>query len=238
MGSWNGNTNVIRGPWKHQTRASTRRAAKLASISAVTSADRAFSVAKIDDHHSEGIQSLCHHLVTMPAEVPISDASALRAPNASLGPHSSMTEQNDLISDDMAPALGQFVLKGKAFLSLDGNSALGHIVRMAALDIEEQFKEQFIERVRQARASTGLSQVKIAEALGVPQDRYKWWEQLGEKGRLMPHHLMPRFCTICRVDYVWLGTGHGKMKAAEPVAPEEAPIPAPKVKKTRGKRAA
>lgn len=227
------NGNVI--DLRH-TRASSRRAAKLARRSADTSASRAFSVSRIDDHRSGGIQSRCHHFVTMPADAPISDASASRAPWASLAPQSSMTERNDVICD-MPPLLGQFVLKCKDPASLDGEMSLGHTVRMAPTDEKELFKQQFVDRAKRARASTGKKQWEIALAMGVEQDEYKHWE--GK--RLMPHHLIARFCLVCQVDPIWMLTGHGKMKgtpAPQPVELAEQPTAVAKPKRRRAKRAA
>ena len=111
-------------------RASSRRAAKFVSRSAESSTDLAFSVARIDAHHSGGIQSRCHHLVTMPAEAPISEAMESRAPYASLGPQSSMTSLKDVIFD-MPTSLGQFVPNGNASVSTDNIKLSGHTVPMS-----------------------------------------------------------------------------------------------------------
>ncbi len=85
---------------------------------------------------------------------------------------------------------------------------------MPGTETETQYKQAFIERVRQARAESRMTQQEVADALQQPQDHYKHWEQLGPKGRLMPHHLIPAFCIVCRVDLHWLLTGR-KMKKAE-----------------------
>lgn len=108
---------------------------------------------------------------------------------------------------------------------------------MADSDEKEHFKQEFIDRVRRARGSTGKKQWEIAHAMGVEQDEYKHWESK----RLMPHHLIARFSFSCQVDPVWLLTGHGKMKgsprpelaaATEPAAPRAQP------KRTRARRTA
>jgi hypothetical protein len=200
---------VIRGPWRH-ARASSRRAARFVSKSAETLAARAFSVAKIDAHHSDGIQSRCHHLVTMPADAPISEASAIRAPGALMGPQSSMTERND-VTCDIPGDLGQSVLKRKTFLSLDGGIALGHTVPMAAKNLKAQLDQAFISRVIKAREASGMTQQEVADGMGIPQDHYKHWE----KSRAMPHYLIPRFCIVVRVEDGWLISNRGPMKRQE-----------------------
>ena len=78
----------------------------------------------------------------------------------------------------------------------------------------------------------GWKQWQMAEALGMPQDKYKQYE-----GRsLLPHHLVRRFCLIARVDLEWLMTGQGKMRMAP--LPDMVPDikPAAPVKATRAKR--
>lgn len=112
---------------------------------------------------------------------------------------------------------------------------------MAESDAELKYKQEFIGRIRSARASTGMKQWQVALAMDVPQDHYKHWEQVGPKGRLLPHHLIPRFCYATHVDPAWLLTGHGRMKgspqpalatAQEPDAPRAQP------KRTRARRTA
>jgi hypothetical protein len=218
----------------HALTSTTSRAANAANKSAVTPAVRAFSVATTADHHSAGIQSRCHHLVTVPAEAPISEPMASLAPCASLGPQSSMTARNEVIFD-MSTLLGQNVLKSKAVPSLDCGRSLGQNVPMVAIDEKESFKQEFIDRVRRARASTGKKQWEIALAMGVEQDEYKHWEAK----RLMPHHLIARFCFACQVDPVWLLTGHGRMKGSPtPELVREEAAPAAKPRRQRAKRAA
>lgn len=217
-----------------QTRASsTSRAAKVVSKSAVTPASRARSVASSADQYSAGMLLRWNHFVTIPPVAPISEASASLAPCASLGPHSSMIARNEVREDAevaaksvMPTPLGQIVLKGKSVLSLDCGRPLGQTVRMAESDAEVEYKQSFIERVRLARTSTGMKQWQIALAMDVPQDHYKHWE----RSRLIPHHLIPRFCFATHVEPAWLLTGHGRMKGTPgpeivraPAAPAIAP---------------
>lgn len=109
--------------------------------------------------------------------------------------------------------------------------SLGQTVRMSESDLETQYKEEFTARVKAARIATGMKQWQVAEALGVPQDHYKHWE----KSRLMPHHLIGRFCLVTRVDPVWIMTGHGEkpLKALHVAASEPAPVAKPKRARSR-----
>ncbi|MDI3563533.1 helix-turn-helix domain-containing protein [Bradyrhizobium sp. Arg816] len=104
---------------------------------------------------------------------------------------------------------------------------------MADSETETQYKQSFTRRVAEARVALGWKQWQMAEALGMPQDKYKQYE-----GRsLLPHHLIRRFCLIARVDMEWLMTGQGKMTLAPlpPVVPDIQPAPATKVRRTRRK---
>lgn len=118
---------------------------------------------------------------------------------------------------------------------MDAKKFLGHNVRMAESDTEAQFKQEFIERVAAARIATGKKQWQVAELLNVPQDHYKHWE----KGRLMPHHLIGRFCLVTNVDPVWLMTGKGQkpLKAPHVVETEE-PKASQKPKRAKRSKAA
>jgi hypothetical protein len=224
---------VVRLVQRH-ARTSTSRAAKRVRRSAVTPASTALDVDSTDDHHSAGMLSLCHHFVTMPAETPISDPMANLAPWASFGPQSSMTSRNEVISI-MPQPLGQLVLKRKAKLSLDDFTALGQNVPMTEADDKETYRTDFIDRVRRARGSTGKKQWEIALSMGVEQDEYKHWESK----RLMPHHLIARFCFACHVDPVWMLTGHGRMKGTpSPELVHAASETPSKTKRARGKRVA
>ena len=92
------------------------------------------------------------------------------------------------------------VLKRKDFVSFDCGLSLGHTVRMVENETEAQFKQEFTKRVKAARAALGWKQWQMADALDMPQDKYKQYE-----GRsLLPHHLIGRFCLIAHVDPVWL----------------------------------
>ena len=106
---------------------------------------------------------------------------------------------------------------------------------MAESETETQYKQRFMERVAEARIARGLKQWQLAEALGMPQDKYKQYE-----GRsLLPHHLIGRFCIVTRVEPEWLITGRGQ-KPLKPIHLTESapPVAAPKPNKRRSKRAA
>lgn len=109
-------------------------------------------------------------------------------------------------------------------------------------DQKQQYRLEFIDRVRSARESTGKKQWEIALAMGVEQDEYKHWEQLGAKGRVIPTHLIARFCFACHVDPAWLLTGHGRMKGSPaPELAHEEPVKvlakdAPAKKQATGRR--
>jgi len=101
---------------------------------------------------------------------------------------------------------------------------------------EAQFKQEFTRRVKEARQSLGWKQWQMANALDMPQDKYKQYE-----GRsLLPHHLIGRFCLITRIDPNWLMTGRGEkpIQPIKAVPSEEQPTPVKAVKAKRRKRAA
>lgn len=99
---------------------------------------------------------------------------------------------------------------------------------------EAQYKQAFMKRVAEARIARGLKQWELAQKLDMEQDRYKQYETRS----LLPHHLIGRFCLICRIEADWLLTGHGQkpIKALEVVASE--PKPATKPKKAKSRRVA
>jgi hypothetical protein len=211
----------------HARASSSSRAAKAANLSALNPAADARSVASTEDHHSAGILFLCPHLVTRGTVVPTSDAIASRE-----GQSSTMARKEAI--SVMRRNLGQFVLKRKAVLSLDARNRLGHTVPMAESDAKAEYEQEFIDRVKSARIATGKKQWQIAELLGIKQDVYKHYEV----GRLLPHHLVGRFCLLCSIDPVYLMTGKGPkpLRATHAVEAEAPPIPKPK--RARRSRAA
>ena len=216
----------------HHARASTvSRAARDVRTSADRDFSRAFSDARTEAHHSAGILSRCHHFETAGTAAPTSAAIASREG------HNSITALN-VGKSVMTRLIGHLVLKRKAILSLDADLSLGHTVRMADSETETEYKQSFIARVAQARIARNMKQWQIAEAMGIAQDKYKQYESRS----LLPHHMIGRFCIICRVEPEWLVTGRGakplqplKVAAGKPDAP---PKPIAKRKRSRSKRAA
>lgn len=92
-------------------------------------------------------------------------------------------------------------------------------------------------RVAAARAALGWKQWQMAEALDMPQDKYKQYE----KRSLLPHHLIRRFCLISRIDMEWLLTGRGKMRLGElpEFTPDIQPAkPQPRIRKAKARKVA
>jgi hypothetical protein len=101
---------------------------------------------------------------------------------------------------------------------------------MADSDEKAQYELAFIERVKAARGATGKKQWQVAHLMNIKQDQYKHYET----GRVIPHHLIGRFCLICNIDPNWLLTGMGTkpLPPLHPVETEQAPVP----KASRAKR--
>ena len=218
---------VVQFPKRH-ARASSRAASAM-SLSEVRPDFFARSVDNIAAHLSDGMLPRCHHLLTAGSPAPMSAASD------SLEGQSPITSLKDLISVAMPQHLGQLVLRRKDKVALDAEKLSGHNVRMAESETEAQFKQLFTDRVRTARVATGLKQWQVAELLGIPQDKYKQYE-----GRsLLPHALVGRFCTICRINPEWLFTGIGQKPLRPPhlVETEEAPAVAKPKRAKRSKAA-
>jgi hypothetical protein len=105
---------------------------------------------------------------------------------------------------------------------------------MADSDEELQYKQEFTKRVKAARGSLGWKQWQMAEALNMPQDKYKQYE-----GRtLLPHYLIGRFCLVTHVDPGWLMTGHGEKPLKALAVASSTPQHAEKPKRQQKSRAA
>jgi transcriptional regulator with XRE-family HTH domain len=98
---------------------------------------------------------------------------------------------------------------------------------MTDSDEKAKYEQEFIARVKAARRATGKKQWQVAELMGIKQDQYKHYET----GRVIPHHLIGRFCLICNVDPNWLITGKGPKPLQPPQVVETEPAPVPKVKR-------
>ena len=91
---------------------------------------------------------------------------------------------------------------------------------MADSDVKTRYEQEFVERVKAARIATGKKQWQIAELMDIKQDQYKHFET----GRVIPHHLIGRFCLICSIDPNWLLTGKGTNPLQPPHAVESGEI--------------
>lgn len=218
---------VVRFRERHARTSADSLAAKAVRTPAVTRLSLATPVASIAAHHSAGIPSRCHHFETADAPAPISAAIASREG------HSSITDRK-VDRSLITTVLGQLVLNCKDNLALDVTLSLGQTVPMADSDIKAQYEQEFIARVRAARIATGKKQWQVAELMGIKQDQYKHYEV----GRVIPHHLVGRFCLICSIDPAWLMTGKGAKPLQPPHAVETKEVPIPKPKRTKRSRAA
>lgn len=72
---------------------------------------------------------------------------------------------------------------------------------MGSANIASKFKSDFIARVKAAREAR-FTQAEIADLLQIPQDRYKQYETRS----ILPHFLIPKFCTACGISVEYLFT--------------------------------
>ena len=79
---------------------------------------------------------------------------------------------------------------------------------------EATFNSSFVQRVKDARAASGLTQAQAADSLGIPLERYKKYEQRTQ----LPHYLAERFCDLTGIDIHYLMTGKFQ-KPHTPVGP-------------------
>lgn len=180
------------------------RAASDVSLSDERPTAAATAVARMADHHSTGIESRFHHLLTCVVVAPMSDAIA------TLEPQRSMIERND-VGADMESSIGHNGLIGKAILADDCGEPFQHYCGMPKRPARTTFKKGFIGRVRAARRAKGLTQDQVAIALGLgTQNDYKHYE----KRSYLPHDLIEPFCLLCGVEIGYLYTG----KKAYPVS--------------------
>lgn len=105
---------------------------------------------------------------------------------------------------------------------------------MAERDIKAQYEQEFIARAKAARIATGKKQWQVAELMDIKQDQYKHYET----GRVIPHHLIGRFCLICSIDPNWLLTGKGAKPLQPPHVVEAEEKPAARPKRAKRSRAA
>jgi transcriptional regulator with XRE-family HTH domain len=69
------------------------------------------------------------------------------------------------------------------------------------------------DRIRLARRHAGLSQAKLAEAIGVQRSAVSHWESPQGKNPSVDH--MRAVAMIAGITFEWLATGRGKMQLSE-----------------------
>lgn len=182
------------------------RAPSRAASSASTSAVIPFCMARGDEtierHHSGGIRSRCFHLRTAAGPAPISEAKAS-------GDGQSPITDRKLEASDIKPLIGQFVLERKAKMSRASNGVRRQNRPMGDEPAKSLYKKQFQHRVREARMASGYTQEEMADLLNLGeggQGKYKQWETRD----FLPHHVIPRFCLIAKINADWLFTGQGR----------------------------
>jgi transcriptional regulator with XRE-family HTH domain len=72
------------------------------------------------------------------------------------------------------------------------------------------YKKAFIQRTKQAREASKLTQAETANLLGIPQDHYKQYETRS----MLPRQLIPPFCAIMRVTELWLLAGRDRHRSS------------------------
>lgn len=127
-----------------------------------------------------------------------------------------MTERNEAISR-MDILIRPFVLKDKSMMSSDFAPGDGCNVLMG----KTEFKQEFMNRVTQAREARGLNQEEMATLLGIKQSKYHKYESRS----YMPHDLVPLFCLASGIEVHWLFTGRRRPaeQAQTPAAASKPP---------------
>jgi len=69
------------------------------------------------------------------------------------------------------------------------------------------------DRIRLARRHSGLSQAKLAEAIGVQRSAVSHWESPQGKNPSVDH--LRAVAMVASVTFEWLATGRGKMQLSE-----------------------
>ncbi|MFZ5636397.1 MAG: helix-turn-helix transcriptional regulator [Pseudomonadota bacterium] len=69
------------------------------------------------------------------------------------------------------------------------------------------------DRIRLARRHAGLSQARLAEAIGVQRSAVSHWESPQGKNPSVDH--LRAVATVAKVAFEWLATGRGKMELSE-----------------------
>jgi len=69
------------------------------------------------------------------------------------------------------------------------------------------------DRIRLARRHAGLSQARLAEAIGVRRSAVSHWES--PQGKNPSVHHLRALATVAGIAFEWLATGRGKMQLSE-----------------------
>ena len=200
------------------------RASSCAKTSGVTPEAAATPVLQMWTHHSDGILSRRHHLLT--ASAPGDGPTAAMSSDMALRvDQSSMMERK--VGAVMPTFIGHPGLNCKANVSHDYGAGLAESSIVAERLTETEEKLAFIRRTRMAREARFPNQAPILTILGITQGSYKHYE----KRTPLPHRFIPKFCAACGVTMEWLLTGEGK-------GPEVADIPRSVPKRTSAPRRA
>ena len=138
---------------------------------------------------SPGIRLRCRHLAIVAGRAPSSCATAATSGQRS-AEKSSMSMTMDKSSTLVKP-------------SCDYHSALRWRQLSMVAKPHSETKSSIIERTKEARAESGLSQSQLAQMLGVSLSSYQKYEQRSP----LPHELIQPFCVIVQKDPTWLLTG-------------------------------
>lgn len=82
---------------------------------------------------------------------------------------------------------------------------------------ELQFNREFGARLRQLRSAKEWTQDQMAEALGIPKDRYAKYENRPKSA--MPAYLIPQFARIVGHDIEYVLTGKRNLRRPTPKVP-------------------
>jgi hypothetical protein len=113
-------------------------------------------------------------------------------------------------SDDLSGIASDiFYLFDPDSLGADAPRPLGHNVPVETPGATD-FYDNYVTRIRDLREAIGLSQEKMAKALGLPADRYRKYETIERRG--LPPHLMERFCIVTDTTLDYLITGQRRTR--------------------------
>lgn len=77
------------------------------------------------------------------------------------------------------------------------------------------------QRIRLARRHVGLSQLQLAQKVGVQRSAVSHWESADGKNPSVAH--LRAIATVAHVQFEWLATGRGAMQSSAEIAPDAVP---------------